>query len=620
MTDDDKRKDIPDPYGEDDDVAEFDYGTPDDEDDKNPFDRSGDEYTEYVPEPESEGTSLADEALSDEGTTLRAENGNDLQARDFGVNPESQPEPEKTEQDAPEESGEMPDPYSGASKGEAVETGGDNAPDNPGPETEKKTEADKAPEPPGTMPGGAGDDVVPFETHKKMAAADAENDRPKTKPKKLNKKFLLSVIVSVFCITMVMTFLMPAKKAKPQNGEEEDAQKGHLMDYSLYANRVEKEEEDASVSGHYDDGKENGKTLSKRETQYDDKGNVIIPPVVKEEEKHPPYDPNKVAYSNNVSKGGSGNGLQIPDTRNDRLQGKQIAGIKGLTSTQQNYSTDYEQQVEKNVASTTRGSQAMNAGYQMPSKEEYMNNVLSAYSTAYGNATAGNNAYAAQNDQKGKNDFYNRGNKANAGNGTWLGLNTVWEGTIFEATLTSAINTDLPGEITARVAKNIYSSQDGRFLLIPQNSVLLGSYNSSISYSQSRVQVQWDTLIRPDGYKIDLGGMNGTDAQGASGIKGHINDHPFAYLKAILLMSSVSIANAELTNQMGKTQNQYVQNVLADTQKVANELGGKLIDRAMNVQPTITIKEGTKINIVVNKTFSLPPCDQIPVTQKYMRK
>ena len=91
------------------------------------------------------------------------------------------------------------------------------------------------------------------------------------------------------------------------------------------------------------------------------------------------------------------------------------------------------------------------------------------------------------------------------------------------------------------------------------------------------------------------------------------------YIKAIALMSTVSIINSEFTSALSATDNEYAQNVLANSQQVANELGDKLIDRAMNVQPTITIKAGTKINIVVNNTLSLPPCEAIPVTQPYHR-
>lgn len=434
-------------------------------------------------------------------------------------------------------------------------------------------------------------------------SAEEASKHPGGKPRVLNKKFLLTIIILVVGGIFLITFLMPAGSKKKSKNEKPVAETHQSKDYASIAQKHEiPDEYDAGDTGHYGNV---GEQNSKEE--------VEIPPVIVETDKKP-YEPQYV--NKNTGNGVGSSSIEIPDTRNDSLQGKRISGIKGLSSTQESYSTDYQQTLAKNTASTSALS-----SYSLPSKDEYMNNVLSAYSQAYGNATAGNNAYNMQNDQAGKNSFFNNGrNGNNVGQGEWLNLNTLWQGTIFEATLISELNTDLPGEITAKIAKNIYSSQDGRYLLIPQNSVLYGTYNSSISYSQSRVQVAWHTLIRPDGYQIQLGNMNGTDAKGASGLKGFVNDHPLAYLKAIGLMSVFSIVNSEFSATMGQTQNQYVQNVLANSQQVTNELADKLIDRAMNVQPTIKIKSGTKINIVVNQNLVLPPVENIEVTQPYHRQ
>ena len=435
----------------------------------------------------------------------------------------------------------------------------------------------------------------------KVSASEADK-HPGGKPRVLNKKFLLTVIIIVVGGIFLITFLMPTGSKKKGKNEKPVAETHQSKDYASMATKHPLPDEyDAEDSGHYGNVSENKKE--------DDE----IPPVIVETDKKP-YEPQYV--NKNTGNGvGSSSSVEIPDTRNDSLQSKRISGIKGLSSTQQSYSTDYQQTIAKNTSSTSAAS-----SYTLPSKDEYMNNVLSAYSQAYGNAAAGNNAYNMQNDQAGKNSFFNNGrNGNNVGQGEWLNLNTLWQGSIFEAVLTSELNTDLPGEITARISKNIYSSQDGRYLLIPQNSVLYGTYNSSISYSQSRVQVAWHTLIRPDGYQIQLGNMNGTDAKGASGLKGFVNDHPMAYLKAIGLMSVFSIVNSEFSSTMGDTDNPYVQNIIANTQQVTNELADKLIDRAMNVQPTIKIKAGTKINIVVNQNLSLPPVENIEVTQPYHR-
>ena len=440
----------------------------------------------------------------------------------------------------------------------------------------------------------------------KMSAAEADTKKTRgAKPKVLNKKFLLSAIIIVVGLIFLVTFLMPAKSEKKndKNGKPV-ATTRQGIDYASLANRP------AETPNHYQD-------INAGEEKKEDKKSfdeVEIPPVIPKPEKQP-YTPNNINYNSGKGGGAGSSSLEIPDTRNDSLHGKSISGIKGLTPSQNTYQTDYQQTVAKNTASG-RGASSNT----LPSKEEFMSSYLNTYSQAYGNATAGNNAYANQNDQAGKNSFYNNGrNASNVGQGEFLNLNTLWQGSIFEAVLTSELNTDLPGEITARIAKNIYSSQDGRYLLIPQNSVLYGSYNSSISYSQSRVQVAWHTLVRPDGYQVQLGAMNATDAKGASGLTGFVNDHPMAYLKAIGLMSVFSIVNSEFQSSMGNTDNEYVQNVLANTQEVTAELGEKLIDRAMNVQPTIKIKAGTKINIVVNQNLSLPPCEDIPVTQAYRR-
>lgn len=451
------------------------------------------------------------------------------------------------------------------------------------------------------------EEEIKFES--KISAKEAESSGPKTKPKVLNKKFLLTVLIVSFGLIMVISFLAPVKKDKKGKVEKPVAERHATTDYASIAKGP------PVVTGaneeHYKDISANSDSDNDGKNK---EGEVEIPPVISPNNEKPAYNQQNINY--NTGNGSGGSTIEIPDTRNDSLQGKQISGIKGLTSTQQSYSTDYQQTIAKNTTTSSN-----TGGYTLPTKEEYMNNVLSAYSQAYGNATSQNNSYKTQNDQDGKNSFFNNGRQgSNVGQGEWLNLNTLWQGTIFEAVLTSELNTDLPGEITARIAKNIYSSQDGRYLLIPQNSILYGTYNSSISYSQNRVQVAWHTLIRPDGYQIQLGNMNATDAKGASGLNGFVNDHPFAYLKAIGLMSVFSIVNTEFSKQIGNSNNEYVQNLLANSQEVTMELGDKLIDRAMNVQPTIKIKSGVKINIVVNQNLSLPPCEDVPVTQVYHRQ
>jgi type IV secretion system protein VirB10 len=412
------------------------------------------------------------------------------------------------------------------------------------------------------------------------------------KPHKLNSQLILSIAVGSFALIFVFaTFVVPMLNRKKAEAAAKPRTTANTpTDYSA---------------------------LVPRQRQYADTEEENLDEIIEELPPVPAIDPQFVyqepaatVSTDSPASSGSG-GYQRPNTRDDRLQAKSIAGIKGVTPSQRNYMSgpgavpylDYQQTQDPNNPYAQFG---------LPSKEDYTQQMLSMYQGA--NA----DSYNRQNDQSGKMQFYNQG-RENAGNGYWLGPNTVWQGTIFEATLTSNINTDLPGEATAWVTKNIYSSLDGRYLLIPQNSRLFGTYNSSISYSQSRVQVGWHTLIRPDGYMINLGGMQATDPRGAAGLKGFINDHPFQYLKALALISAFNILNVELGANIEATDNPYVQNVMANSQEIANTLGSKLIDRAMDVQPTITISAGTKINIVVNTTLTLPPLPPYEVNMPYHR-
>ena len=449
------------------------------------------------------------------------------------------------------------------------------------------------------------DEIKPFD--QKMSAMDAMDANGNKKPPMLNKQFILYCIIGVFIFLIIFAlFIFPeiTKKREKDKATKPVATENTVTDYSMLVG-------EKNYSVNIDENSENAsqrkeKSNSKAEEDIIDN----LPPV------NDKYTYKEQPNQQNVYYGGGGttSTYEVPDTRTDALQSKSISGIKGISSTQRNYltpdgvSTPYNNTAN---AQTTSGSGTSSNPYSkfgIPDQATYTNQILSQYAS-------NNNSYTQQNDQSGKKSFYNQ-NRGSV-SGQWLPLNSIWQGTIFDATLTSDICTDLPGECTAVITKNIYSSQDGRYLLIPQNSKLLGSYNSSISYSQSRVQVGWHTLIRPDGYMVNLGNFNATDKKGASGLTGMINDHPWAYLKAIVLMSAVNIVNSELQATAASSNNEYVQNVMANSQEVATTLGQKLIDRAMDVQPSIKIKAGTVINIVANTNLELPVLEPWEVTEPY---
>jgi type IV secretory pathway VirB10-like protein len=203
--------------------------------------------------------------------------------------------------------------------------------------------------------------------------------------------------------------------------------------------------------------------------------------------------------------------------------------------------------------------------------------------------------------------------------GTFLGDNSLWIGTIIPGILITSINTDLPGNVLARVTQNVYDSKTGKQLLIPQGSILSAQYNNSVSYAQSRVQIVWDTLIRPDGYQINLDNQNGVDNKGMSGQGAKYHENWFEYVKAAGLINVFSVANAKMTESAAKyATDETAASMAQANSEFVNEMGSNFVGRAMNIQPTLTIDSGTSINIMLNKTLYLSPVDDHSVAGKYI--
>jgi type IV secretion system protein TrbI len=226
--------------------------------------------------------------------------------------------------------------------------------------------------------------------------------------------------------------------------------------------------------------------------------------------------------------------------------------------------------------------------------------------------------YISQNDQQNKQSFFDASSGA-AASGQFIGSNSIWTGTVIPGILETSINTDLPGNILARVTQNIFDSQTGQKLLIPQGTLLLARYNSSISYSQKRIQIVWDTMIRPDGFQINLEGAGGVDRAGMSGQPARFHENWFEYLKAAGIITLFSYANAKMTETAAKYASEdKANNLAAANADFVNNLGGQLAGRAANIQPTLTVENGTLINILLNKNLYLPPVSGYPASEKYL--
>jgi type IV secretion system protein VirB10 len=180
----------------------------------------------------------------------------------------------------------------------------------------------------------------------------------------------------------------------------------------------------------------------------------------------------------------------------------------------------------------------------------------------------------------------------------------IQAGTVIPAALITGIESDLPGQITAQVTENIYDSPTGQYLLIPQGARLIGQYNSEVAYAQTRVQLIWTRLIMPDGQSIVLDNQPGADTQGYSGLQDGVNNHWGALFEAALLSTFLSVgAEAGTSNQ----ENNLIQAIRSGASDSFNQAGQQVVERELNIQPTLTIRPGFPVRVIVNRDLILEP-------------
>ncbi len=174
-------------------------------------------------------------------------------------------------------------------------------------------------------------------------------------------------------------------------------------------------------------------------------------------------------------------------------------------------------------------------------------------------------------------------------------------GSIIPAALITGIRSDLPGQITAQVTENIYDSPTGRILLIPQGSRLIGEYDSQVSFGQNRVLLAWDRLILPGGRSIVLVRQPGADAAGMAGLQDGTNYHWGQIAKAALISTLLGIGT-----ELGNGSDDELTRALREgTQDTLNQTGQQIVRRQLDIQPTLTIRPGYPLRVIVTRDLIL---------------
>ena len=178
-------------------------------------------------------------------------------------------------------------------------------------------------------------------------------------------------------------------------------------------------------------------------------------------------------------------------------------------------------------------------------------------------------------------------------------------GTVIPAALATGINSDLPGLVKAQVTEHVYDSIAGRRCLVPQGSTLIGQYDSQIAFGQRRVLLVWTRLIRPDGSSIVLDRLPATDPAGHAGLEDDVDYH-WGRIVAAAAVSTLLGVGAELGAQ---DQDRLVTALRRGGQDTFNQAGQQVVRRNLNIQPTLILRPGLPLLVMVHRDIVLRPID-----------
>lgn len=179
----------------------------------------------------------------------------------------------------------------------------------------------------------------------------------------------------------------------------------------------------------------------------------------------------------------------------------------------------------------------------------------------------------------------------------------IQAGNIISAALITGIRSDLPGQVIAQVTQNVYDSPTGQTLLVPQGARLIGDYDADLAVGQRRVLLVWNRLILPDGKSIVLDRLPASDPAGFVGVEDSVNNHWGGIVRAAGLSTLLGIG-AEIG---AASEDSIVRAIRESGQKSANEAGQDIVRRGLSVQPTLTIRPGYSVRVLVSRDLILSP-------------
>jgi type IV secretion system protein VirB10 len=180
----------------------------------------------------------------------------------------------------------------------------------------------------------------------------------------------------------------------------------------------------------------------------------------------------------------------------------------------------------------------------------------------------------------------------------------VQAGSVIPAALITGLRSDLPGQVTAQVTENVYDSPSGSYLLIPQGAKLVGAYDSQVAFGQDRLLLVWTRLILPNGRSIVLERQPGADPEGYTGLQDEVDQH-WGRLAMAAALSTVMGIGTELGSNANDSS--IASALRQGSSNSLSQTGQQVTQRNLNIQPTLTIRPGFPVRVIVNRDLVLAP-------------
>ncbi|MGL5901870.1 MAG: TrbI/VirB10 family protein [Cetobacterium sp.] len=179
-------------------------------------------------------------------------------------------------------------------------------------------------------------------------------------------------------------------------------------------------------------------------------------------------------------------------------------------------------------------------------------------------------------------------------------------GSILPGIMITGINSDLPGTIIGNIREDVYDTVSGNYLLVPKGTRVVGTYDSAITFGQSRILIVWQRLIFPNGNSLNLENFPGVDLSGYAGITGKVNNHTFKLFQAVVLSSILGASGAIVTNNRYDNDDWRVAAAQGGGEQVIS-IGNTVANKILAIQPTIEVAPGSRFNVIVNSDIILTP-------------